>query len=105
MWGPFDALSYDTATDTWRTLPRPPTNAGRLAVWTGKELVGWGGGCCGDAFSDGAAFNPATNRWRKLAPSPLAGSQGPVGAWTGRQRWGAGPRRSRLVWNLRRAWA
>ena len=85
VWGPFDALSYDPATNIWRTLPRPPTNAGRLAVWTGKELVGWGGGCCGDAFKDGAAFNPVTNTWRKLAPSPLAGSQGPLGAWTGRE--------------------
>ncbi len=85
VWGPFDALSYDPAANRWRTLPRPPTNAGRLAVWTGKELVGWGGGCCGDAFSDGAAYNPATNRWRKLPVSPLAGSQSPVGAWTGRE--------------------
>jgi len=79
------AASYDPAANRWRTLPRPPTNAGRLAVWTGKELVGWGGGCCGDAFSDGAAYNPATNRWRKLPVSPLAGSQSPVGAWTGRE--------------------
>jgi len=85
VWGPFDALSYDPATNHWRTLPRPPTNAGRLAVWTGKVLVGWGGGCCGDAFKDGAAFNPVTNSWRKLAPSPLAGSQSPLGVWTGRE--------------------
>jgi N-acetylneuraminic acid mutarotase len=85
VWGPFDALSYDPAVDKWRALPRPPTNAGRLAVWTGKELVGWGGGCCGDAFDDGAAFNPATNTWRKLARSPLAGSQEPLGTWTGRE--------------------
>ena len=84
-WGPFDALSYDPATNTWRMLPRPPTNAGRLAVWTGKEFVGWGGGCCGDAFNDGAAFSPVKNKWRKLAPSPLAGSQSPQGAWTGRE--------------------
>jgi hypothetical protein len=84
-WGPFDLLSYDPARNAWQRLPNPPTNAGRLAVWTGKEFVGWGGGCCGDAFSDGAAFNPATRRWRKLPASPLAGSQRPVGAWTGRE--------------------
>jgi hypothetical protein len=85
VWGPFDALSFDPAANVWRKLPNPPTNAGRLAVWTGKEFVGWGGGCCGDAFSDGAAYNPATNRWRKLARSPLPGSQEPTGAWTGRE--------------------
>jgi Kelch motif/Galactose oxidase, central domain len=54
-------------------------------VWTGRELIGWGGGCCGDAFSDGVAYNPASNRWRALPRSPLAGSQHPVGAWTGRE--------------------
>jgi N-acetylneuraminic acid mutarotase len=85
VWGPFDALSYDPMANTWRSLPRPPTNAGRLTVWTGSEVVGWGGGCCGDAFKDGAAFNPATNTWRRLAPSPLAGSQSPLGAWTGHE--------------------
>jgi N-acetylneuraminic acid mutarotase len=56
-----------------------------LVVWSGRELIGWGGGCCGDAFSDGAAYSPATNSWRRLATSPLAGSQHPIGAWTGRK--------------------
>jgi hypothetical protein len=48
-------------------------------AWTGTELVGWGGGCCGDAFADGVAYAPARNAWRRLAPSPLAPSQHPVG--------------------------
>src|SRR5919199_1606663 len=68
----------------WRQLPAAPTT-GALVVWTGREMVGWGGGCCGDAFSAGSAYNPATNRWRKLPRSPLAGSQHPLGAWTGRE--------------------
>ena len=54
-------------------------------MWTGRELIGWGGGCCGDAFSDGSAYNPGTNRWRRLPRSPLAGSQHPLMAWTGRE--------------------
>jgi len=48
-------------------------------------MIGWGGGCCGDAFSDGAAYNPVTNTQRKLARSPLAPAQQPIGAWTGRE--------------------
>jgi hypothetical protein len=48
-------------------------------------MIGWGGGCCGDAWADGAAYDPATNSWRTLASSPLAGRQTPTGAWTGRE--------------------
>jgi N-acetylneuraminic acid mutarotase len=48
-------------------------------------MIAWGGGCCGDALSDGVAYDPATNARRRLAPSPLAGSQRPIGAWTGRE--------------------
>ncbi len=56
-----------------------------IVVWTGREMIGWGGGCCGDASSEGAAYNPATNVRRKLARSPLAPEQRPIGAWTGRE--------------------
>jgi N-acetylneuraminic acid mutarotase len=56
-----------------------------VVVWTGREAIGWGGGCCGDAFANGLAYNPATNSYRELAPSPLAPSQHPIGAWTGRE--------------------
>jgi N-acetylneuraminic acid mutarotase len=78
----FGTLAFDPRTDRWRRLRR---GHGGLVVWTGRELIGWGGGCCGDAFSDGAAYDPAANRWRTLPRSPLAGSQGPLGAWTGRE--------------------
>jgi hypothetical protein len=78
----FATLTYDPRANAWRRLPR---GHGGLRVWTGHELLAWGGGCCGDAFSDGAAYDPATGRWRRLPPSPLAGSQHPLGAWTGRE--------------------
>src|SRR5439155_6241073 len=86
VWGPFLDEAYNPAARRWRALPRPPIGrVGGIVVWTGRELIGWGGGCCGDAFSDGIAYNPATNKWRKLPPSPLAGSQAPLGTWTGRE--------------------
>jgi N-acetylneuraminic acid mutarotase len=81
--------AFNPATNLWRRLPGSPLLAVHdgygLVVWTGRELIGWGGGCCGDAFSDGVAYNPVTNKWRPLAPTPLAGSQHPIGAWTGRE--------------------
>ena len=85
--GPFDLQAFDPLTNHWRRLPAEPAGneGGGLRVWTGHEMINWGGGCCGDASSIGYAFNPTTNTWRKLAPSPLAPSQNPSGAWTGRE--------------------
>ena len=83
VWG-CSQLAYDPYADTWRQLPQAPTGEG-IAVWTGRELIGWGGGCCGDAWADGSAFDAATGSWRKLARSPLVPSQGGIGAWTGRE--------------------
>jgi N-acetylneuraminic acid mutarotase len=78
----FATQIFDSADGSWRRLARGHSG---LIVWTGRELIAWGGGCCGDAFSDGAAFDPATSTWRKLPASPLAGSAAPVGAWTGHE--------------------
>jgi hypothetical protein len=89
VWGQGTRLAYDPATRTWRQLSNSPLlsvhDGYGLTAWTGKEFIGWGGGCCGDAFSDGVAYKPATNSWRALPRSPLAGSQEPIGAWTGRE--------------------
>ncbi len=84
LWGAFKATAYDPQSNRWRLLPPAPTGHG-MAIWTGHEMIGWGGGCCGDAWSDGSAYDPAANSWRKLAPSPLAPSQHPLAAWTGRR--------------------
>jgi hypothetical protein len=81
--GAFHSVAYDPKTSSWRTLRK--SVGGGLVVWTGREAIGWGGGCCGDAWGNGLAYNPATDTYRDLAPSPLAPSQGPVGAWTGHE--------------------
>jgi len=83
FWGCAQA-AYDPRAGSWKLLPKAPTGEGFVA-WTGRELIGWGGGCCGDAWDGGSAYDPASNTWRTLARSPLAPSQGPLGAWTGRE--------------------
>jgi N-acetylneuraminic acid mutarotase len=89
VWGQGTRAALNPRTNRWRQLPASPLltihEGHGLVVWTGREMIGWGGGCCGDAFSNGVAYNPQTNRWRPLAPTPLAGSQHPIGAWTGRE--------------------
>jgi hypothetical protein len=83
VWGAFHSVAFNPGTKQWRSLSKS-LPAG-VIVWTGREAIGWGGGCCGDAQSNGAAYNPATNTFRRLARSPLAPSQRPLAVWTGRR--------------------
>ena len=86
-------LLYDPAADAWiESAPLPITSTERLAAaWTGDSLIVWGGlatygqyGDDGDAvYGDGAAYNPATDTWTVLAPSPLSDRCDHSGTWTG----------------------
>jgi hypothetical protein len=51
--GAFHSVAYDPKTSSWRTLRK--SVGGGLVVWTGREAIGWGGGCCGDAWGNGLA--------------------------------------------------
>ncbi len=74
--------AYNPATNTWRPITPYPRPVGAVSVWTGHQVIMWGGGCCGGANSDGAAYTPAANTWRELPPSPLSPRYA-AGAWTG----------------------
>ncbi|NIA25846.1 MAG: hypothetical protein GWP04_09810 [Gammaproteobacteria bacterium] len=86
-----DGFAYDPATDTWSLIPAAPIEgrAYMFNVWTGTELIVWGGMVDHDgmevAAGDGAAYDPATNTWRVLAPSPLGAGNPGVGVWTGHE--------------------
>ncbi|PWU22862.1 MAG: hypothetical protein C5B48_09565 [Candidatus Rokuibacteriota bacterium] len=83
VFGAFRSLTYMPSGNRWQALQRSiPTG---IVVWTGHEAIGWGGGCCGDARSNGVAYNPLTRVYRPLSRSPLAPSQRPLGAWTGHE--------------------
>ena len=76
-----------------RTIHRAPVPArtAHVAVWTGGEMLVWGGmGAPGRAGSpyyeplaDGAAYDPETDTWRTMAPSPLAARTSQNAVWTG----------------------
>lgn len=58
------------------------------AVWTGVEMLVWGG--VGQPvegspreLGDGAAYDPVTSTWRVLAPSPLSPRVGMAAVWAG----------------------
>lgn len=83
VFGAFHSVAYEPRSGEWRELPR--TVPGGIVVWTGREAIGWGGGCCGDASGSGVAYDPRSATYRALPRGPLAPSQRPIGAWTGRE--------------------
>ena len=84
--------SSEATVASWRALPPAPV-AGRVdasVVWTGREMIVWGGvtrTASGQATarSDGAAYNPRTRRWQRIADAPagVLGGGGPAAVWTG----------------------
>jgi hypothetical protein len=86
-------LSYDPGTRRWKQLANPPIEPLIQAhpIWTGRELIVWGGNFNGElAPAQGAAYDPATNRWRRIATAPLSTRENPTIVWTGREMiaWG-----------------
>jgi hypothetical protein len=81
-------VAYNPRTRKVRPLPdwRLGLRSGAIVRWTGREMLVWGGSDPGQFAmtysTDGAAYNPRTNRWRAMAPAPF-----PAGAatatWTG----------------------
>ena len=70
----------------WTPLPTAPIapRSEYAAVWTGKQMIVWGGYSNTAQYGDGAAYDPATRTWTKLAAGPLAGRGLPVTVWTGK---------------------
>ena len=100
--GPVHAggAAFDPATRAWRSLPPSPIGgrSSAAAVWTGEELIIWGGWNDGDR-GDGAAYRPSTNEWRTLSDSPLGSRVAATGVWTGREMivWGDASRSGESV--------
>jgi len=86
---------YDPSTDTWvgttSLVNAPPARGSHAAVWTGTQMIVWGGENPGK-FNTGYFYDPATDTWTgttSLVGAPTARSH-ITGAWTGREMiiWG-----------------
>jgi hypothetical protein len=66
----------------WRPTGPLPGRHGHVAVWTGAEIVLWGGERPGRA-PQGAAYDPHRDEWRRIARSPLENRSGAAAAWSG----------------------
>lgn len=81
-----DGAAYDPSDNTWRPIADAPVNprTGHVALWTGEEMLVFGGSRTFETQVPIAAYDPAADTWRLGAPAPLDRSFGLVGAvWTG----------------------
>ena len=85
--------TYDPAANSWlpiQTNGAPAAREGHTAVWTGSEMIIWGG-FRGGYLNDGGRFNPTTGSWLPVAisNSPTA-RRYHAAVWTGSEMlvWG-----------------
>jgi hypothetical protein len=81
--GPLGGCTEDTWTATTVTNA-PSTRGGHTAVWTGSEMIVWGGENSGVALSTGGRYNPSTDSWTATSTTNApAGRNGHTAVWTG----------------------
>ena len=81
---------YNPGTNGWTATSTTDAPSGRgfhTAVWTGSEMIVWGGFGPGD-LNTGGRYNPSTNSWR--ATATLSDTPGYTAVWTGSEMivWG-----------------
>jgi hypothetical protein len=69
---------------TWRAVGPLSARQGNVAVWTGTEVLYWGGDRPGRP-PEGAAYDPRADRWRRISRSPLTNRTAAAAVWTGRE--------------------
>ena len=107
VWGGWDDSSsaffdtggrYNPTTDAWTATSTganvPTARVYHSAVWTGSDMIVWGGYDGGLSLNTGAVYNPSSNSWT-AATSTLnvpAGRETHTAVWTGTDMivWGDG---------------
>lgn len=93
---------YDPVRDAWRpteTRGAPLARTAHTGVWTGSEMIVWGGEGASGLLSDGGGYEPRSRKWRPIpglgAPSPRRAH---VALWTGKEMivWGGQGKNSKL---------
>jgi hypothetical protein len=87
---------YDPLTDTWSATSAginvPAARLHHTAIWTGTEMIVWGGEkCCATFFNSGGRYNPSTDSWATTSLVNVPESRTYHSAiWTGQQMviWG-----------------
>ena len=91
---PAEGVSQGVLTDTWSAAlpPRPNARAAHSAVWTGSELIIWGGySADAQPLNTGFRYNPAADRWVEMTTVGAPAARGlHTALWTGSEMlvWG-----------------
>lgn len=106
VWGGYDGTNYlgsggryeppvPANTDTWtatQTTGAPTARAYHTSVWTGKEMIVWGG-AGGSDLNTGGRYDPISDSWNSTTTSSApTGRQVHTAIWTGKEMivWGGG---------------
>ncbi|PYK24024.1 MAG: hypothetical protein DME59_15070 [Verrucomicrobia bacterium] len=85
---------YNTSTDRWvatSTTNAPEARCSHTAVWTGIDMIVWGGYDGSSLWNTGGKYNPLTNSWTTTdTTSAPAGRQLHTAVWSGSEMivWG-----------------
>ena len=89
---------YDPVSDTWletSTVGAPMGRVGHVAVWTGSEMIVWGGtvGAGQPSYLNdtGGRYDPITNTWRSMATLGTPYIYPSHAVWTGDEMIVVGP--------------
>jgi N-acetylneuraminic acid mutarotase len=98
-----DGYLYDPRTDTWSgpisSAGAPSARVLHSAVWSGTEMIVWGGFDGGGTVNDGGRYNPSTDTW---SPVDISGAPSArddhFAVWTGTEMliWGGEDNNGRL---------
>lgn len=80
---------YDPAADAWTPMTpigSPGTTAHQTAVWTGNEMIVWGGEVPPESCAAGGSrYDPTTDSWNGIGGGGLAGRCWHTATWTGEE--------------------
>ena len=85
---------YDPNTDSWvatSTTDAPTSRSIHTAVWTGSEMIVWGGYDGSSYWNTGGRYNPGTNSWTAASTTDApAGRSNHTAVWSGSEMivWG-----------------
>lgn len=86
--------AYSPKMRRWRRITPAPINGrlGHIAIWTGEEMIVWGGiaqrdGACDPkgVLADGASYDPELDQWESIPEAPIQSGEEPEAFWTGEE--------------------
>lgn len=83
--------AYSTTTGSWRELSpvdQPDPRKAPLLVWTGTEVIVWGGQMLGWVIHEpvaGGLYNPQFDAWRLMSPGDRAPGGDSIAVWSGEE--------------------